>query len=185
MSVRPKRIVRTGLARSSSTTMAAIAAIAGWRMTPRTRRLQKPLSSGRSRPKYGSLPAFTRAPRIDQRGGQERQAADDRHEDHRDRAERHRVEQLVRQDVERRDRDHHGEAAEEDRAAGRAAGDLDGALRVRAAPPLRPEARDHEQRVVDGHRQPDEHDQLRRVRADRVEQLAVDARAGRRRRAAP
>ncbi len=41
-------------------------------------------------------------------------------------------------------------------------------------PPLRPEAGEHEQRVVDCDRQPDEHDQLTRVWADRRDELAVE-----------
>ena len=50
------------------------------------------------------------------------------------------------------------------------------ALRPLAAgPPFDPEPGDHEQRVVDGDGEPDEHDQLRRVGADRPDDLAVDA----------
>ena len=47
--------------------------------------------------------------------------------------------------------------------------------RVPAGAPLDPEAGDHEQRVVDRDGEPDEHDQLGRVRADRPDDLAVDA----------
>ena len=72
-------------------------------------------------------------------------------------------------------RDHHRQPGEEDRPAGGAAGDLDRLGPVAAGPPLDPEAGDHEQRVVDRDGEPDEHDQLGRVRADRPDDLAVDA----------
>ena len=73
------------------------------------------------------------------------------------------------------DRDHHRETAEEDRPAGGAAGRLDRDHLVAALAPLGPEARDHEQRVVDRDCETDQDDELGRVRAGRRDQLAEDA----------
>ena len=50
---------------------------------------------------------------------------------------------------------------------------LDRLVDARAPLPLRSEARDHEQRVVDGDGEAHQHDQLARVRADRRDGLAV------------
>ena len=52
--------------------------------------------------------------------------------------------------------------------------DLDRAELRAAVPPLGPEAGDHEQRVVDRDGQPDQDDELARVRADRARPLAVE-----------
>ena len=60
------------------------------------------------------------------------------------------------------ERDHHREPGEEHRPAGGAARDLDGHGPIAAGPPLDPEAGDHEQRVVDGDGQADQHDELDR-----------------------
>ena len=73
------------------------------------------------------------------------------------------------------ERDHDRETAEEDRPAGRAAGRLDREHLVAARRRSDAEPRDHEQRVVDGDGETDQDDELRRVRADRRDQLAVDA----------
>ena len=103
-----------------------------------------------------------------ERRRQEGQAPDDRDEHHADRADRHRPEDRHVDDEQPGERDHHGEAAEEHGAAGGRARDLDGVELVAAPSPLGAEARDHEQRVVDRDREPDQDDQLRRVRADRA-----------------
>ena len=76
-------------------------------------------------------------------------------------------------------RDHHREAREEDRPAGGAARDLDRLGAVAAGPSLDPEAGDHEQRVVDRDGEPDEHDQLGRVRADRRRRSGCRSRGSR------
>ena len=75
----------------------------------------------------GTRPVSTPVAKDGEHSRQERQAADDGDEDHADRADRHRAEDRIVEQEQPRDRDHHREAAEEHRAAGRAAGGLDGA----------------------------------------------------------
>ena len=104
----------------------------------------------------------------------ERQRPDDRHEHDRNRADRHRPEERIVEQEQPADRDHHGEAREEDRPTGGVARDVDRGELVAAMAPLRSESREHEQRVVDRHREPDEHDELARVRADGRHELAVE-----------
>ncbi len=110
-----------------------------------------------------------------QRRRQERQAPDDRHEDDRDRPDGHRREQRHAEGDQTGQRDHHRQPGEEDGPTGGAARDLDRLRPVAAGAPFDSEAGDHEQRVVDRDGEPDEDDELRRVRADRPDDLAVDA----------
>jgi hypothetical protein len=80
-----------------------------------------------------------------ERGRQERQRADDSDQDHRDRADGHRPEEVVIEQEEPADREHHRQAGEEHRPAGRRRGDSDGLLLYAARAPLSPVAGDHEQ----------------------------------------
>ena len=111
----------------------------------------------------------TPSPEDRQRRRQEGQAADDRHEDRRRSCPSPSTGRSTSSMHEQAgERDHHREPAEEHGAAGGAARDLDRVELVPAVPPLGPEARDHEQRVVDRDGEPDQDDQLGRVRADRA-----------------
>ena len=107
-----------------------------------------------------------------QQRGQERQRPDDRDEHDRDRADRHRAEQRVVEQEQAADRDHHRESREEHGPARGARRRGDGGQLV-APSPFRPEARDHEQGVVDGDGEADQDHELARVRADGRDELAV------------
>ena len=159
-------------------------AMTGRAITARTTTAQRPLPSGRSRPRYGIRSRFTPSPRIASVAG--RNVSDpmtamstteivptaiDRN---RTSSSRNRppIENMT--------------ARPEKKTARPAVAERRGSHRLRPpVPPLGPVARDHEQRVVDGHRQPDQHDQLARIGADGRDVLAVepeDAERGQQRR---
>ena len=104
---------------------------------------------------------------------QERQRADDRDEDDRDRADGHRPEEHVVEQEQAADGEHHRQPGEEHGPPGRRRRDPDRFVRLAAVAPLRPVARDHEQRVVDRDRETDQDDELAGVRAHRIDGLAV------------
>ena len=200
MSVIPVRRWRTGVPRASRSAAERIISRIGRAITAVTSPPQKPLPSWRfaRRSSHASAdwpqrrvgpsgsavarrgsqvdgrPRLTRSPRIASVAGRKVRLPMTETSD-RDRPDRHRGEQRDAEGDQAGQRDHHRQAREEDRAPGRAAGDLDRLGAVAAGPPLDPEPGDHEQRVVDRDGQADQHDQLRRVRADRARDLAVDA----------
>ena len=205
MSVIPVRRVRTGEASSSRNATDSTVITTGRRMTPVTRRPQNPLPSWRAaRP--SSQPSAERPHRLTgpsgsaaarrgsqaagppeihpvaedrQRRRQERQAPDHRDEHDRDRADRHRREERHTEGDETGQRDHHRQPREEDGPARGAARDLDRLRPVATGAPFDPEAGDHEQRIVDRDGEPDEDDELGRVRADRARRPGCRCRGSR------
>ena len=135
--------------------------------TPRARKSRGSQVIGR--------PMFTRSPTIARVAGRNvrlpiTETSDDAH-----RSDGHRREQRDAEREQPAERDDDGDAREEHRTTCRARGGLDRVLDAHAPPPFRPEARDHEQRVVDRHREAHQHDQLGGVRAHRPDRLAVEA----------
>ena len=109
-----------------------------------------------------------------ERGRQEREAADDGHQDDADAADRHRGEHVDAEGEQAGDGDGDGDAGEEHRTTGGAAGDLDRRVLVATEAALRAEAGDDEQRIVDGHGEADEQHELAGAGGDRGHELAVD-----------
>ena len=109
-----------------------------------------------------------------ERGRQEREAAEDRHQDDADGADRHRGEHVDAEREQAGDGDGHGDAGEEHRATGGAAGDLDRPVLVATEAALRAEAGDDEQRIVDRDGEADEQHELAGAGGDRSHELAVD-----------
>ena len=146
----------------------------GRRTTRPTSLAHRPVPSLRSRARNGIRPRFTRSPRIASVAGRNVEAAEHRHQDNADGADRHRGEHVDAEREQAGDGDGHGDTGEEHRATGGAAGDLDRPVLVATEAALRAEAGDDEQRIVDGHGETDEQHELAGAGGDRSHDLAVD-----------
>ena len=99
-------------------------------------------------------------------GRQQRQRGRQRHQHHEDRADAEGLEEREWHDQQPAEGDHHGDAAEQHRAARRVARFRDRFRRGQAAAHLLPEAGNDEERVVDAHRQADHGDHQRDEEAE-------------------
>ena len=121
---------------------------------------------GLARAHEGDVPAVdVGTEQVQQRRQQGRSSEHrDRHHEHRGR--RHRLDGAHRHDPDGAERDEHGESREDHRPARRAHGVHDGVLASGAGPEFLAEAREHEQRVVDGDPEADHRDHRLGVHRD-------------------